>query len=146
MPTFRRKKLPHESPLWVNTDAIYFITICTTTRRQNTLCTKVTSNAIRESVLIRMNNGEWWPHLFLLMPDHVHALISFSPETKMNTSISNWKRWLARNHGISWQHGFFDHRLRTDESFDEKAHYIRMNPVRAGLVDSPHSWPHVWIP
>lgn len=34
-----------------------------------------------------------------------------------------------------WQRDFFDHRLRSIESAAEKAQYIRMNPVRAGLVN-----------
>jgi hypothetical protein len=32
-----------------------------------------------------------------------------------------------------WQKGFFDHVLRSGESYTEKWHYIRDNPVRAGL-------------
>jgi putative transposase len=43
-----------------------------------------------------------------------------------------------------WQRGFFDHRLRADESFEEKATYVRMNPVRKGLVGRPDDWPHLW--
>jgi hypothetical protein len=34
-----------------------------------------------------------------------------------------------------WQPGFFDHILRSDESYAEKWNYVRDNPVRAGLVD-----------
>jgi hypothetical protein len=36
--------------------------------------------------------------------------------------------------------------LRNDENVIEKSHYIRMNPVRAGLIDKPESWPYVWSP
>jgi hypothetical protein len=58
--------------------------------------------------------------------------------------VADWKRFVARKTGVEWQKGFFDHRLRHDESFEEKAHYIRMNPVRAELVANPGDWPHVW--
>ena len=72
------------------------------------------------------------------MPDHCHALITFpasgSPWTKV---VRDWKHWLARSLGIRWQIDFFDHRLRNDESQDEKASYILANPVRAGLVENP---------
>ena len=46
---------------------------------------------------------------------------------------------------IPWQRDFFDHRLRHEESFflKKKATYIRLNPVRAGLVAIPEEWPHV---
>jgi hypothetical protein len=48
--------------------------------------------------------------------------------------------------GIEWQERFFDQRLRSNESLAEKAGYIRMNPVRAGLVGSPEAWTHIFDP
>ena len=78
------------------------------------------------------------------MPDHLHAIISFNRDPGMKKSIYVNKKFTARNHGIQWQRDFFDHRLRHDESYLEKAHYIRMNPVRAGLCQSPEDWAYVW--
>jgi hypothetical protein len=46
----------------------------------------------------------------------------------------------------STQREFFDHRLRKDESHDEKWKYIKMNPVRAGLTHDPEAWPYVYEP
>ena len=40
-----------------------------------------------------------------------------------------------------WQKDFFDHVLRSEESYQEKWHYVRENPVRAGLVKSWEDWP-----
>jgi len=37
--------------------------------------------------------------------------------------------------------GFFDHVLRNEESYEEKWHYVRENPVRAGLVKDREEWP-----
>ena len=45
-----------------------------------------------------------------------------------------------------WQKNFFDHRLRSEEEWEEKTHYIRQNPVRAGLVGSAEEWPYVFTP
>jgi hypothetical protein len=39
---------------------------------------------------------------------------------------------------------FFDHRVRSEESLEEKACYIRLNPVRAGLITCPDDWPYFW--
>jgi hypothetical protein len=39
-----------------------------------------------------------------------------------------------------WQKDFFDHVLRSDESYSEKWQYMRQNPVRAGLVEKPEDW------
>jgi hypothetical protein len=41
-----------------------------------------------------------------------------------------------------WQPGFFDHILRSDESYAEKWNYVRDNPVRAGLVKDADKWPY----
>ena len=39
-----------------------------------------------------------------------------------------------------WQPGFFDHLMRSSESYTEKWNYVRQNPVRAGLVNNPDHW------
>ena len=41
-----------------------------------------------------------------------------------------------------WQRGFFDHLLRSDESYGQKWDYVRDNPVRAGLVANAQDWPY----
>jgi putative transposase len=64
----------------------------------------------------------------------------------MSRVVGDWKRYQERELGIAWQDGYFDHRLRNDDEFDEKCHYIRMNPVRRGLCGSPAEWPWVVEP
>ena len=80
----------------------------------------------------------------MIMPDHLHALLAIAPDRQLGRTVTAWKSYQAKSLGIEWQAGFFDHRLRSSESIDEKANYIRMNPVRAGLVRDPEHWPHVW--
>ena len=41
-----------------------------------------------------------------------------------------------------WQRRFFDHVLRSDESYAQKWNYVRENPVRAGLVAKAEDWPY----
>jgi putative transposase len=140
----KRQKLPHGIPPWVENGSEYFVTVCTQPKGINQLCNPKTYNQIRESLLFRQNRGDLWIHLLLLMPDHLHAIMSFSPMVGMEKTMNDWKRYTCVNGGISWQRDFFDHRLRRDESYVEKAHYIRMNPVRAGLITEPEDWPYVW--
>jgi len=42
--------------------------------------------------------------------------------------------------GPHWQEGFFDHVLRSDESYAQKWRYVVENPVRAGLVVTAEDW------
>jgi REP element-mobilizing transposase RayT len=43
--------------------------------------------------------------------------------------------------GNIWQEEFFDHVLRSNESYSQKWDYVRENPVRAGLVEKAEDWP-----
>jgi putative transposase len=142
-----RRPLPHEAPLWVDTsDADYFITICSKKRGTNQLALSTVADQLLETIKYRNKQGVWYSHIALLMPDHVHFLLSF-PETekRMQTIVSKWKEWAAKTLKIKWQRDFFEHRLRQEESFREKADYILANPVRAGLVREPEDWPYVFI-
>jgi putative transposase len=140
----KRKTLPHGIPDWVEDGSEYFITIRGKDRGRNQFCNDEVFELIKSSLLFRQERGDLWVHLLVLMPDHLHAIMSFSPTIGMKRSISQWKRYISTNSVIEWQRDFFDHRLRQDESYVEKAHYIRMNPVRAGLVGDSKDWKFVW--
>ena len=145
---YPRKHLPHNIPLWIDPNKeIYFLTINCRVRHSNQLARAAISQAIFDTVAFRNDQYIWFSYLFLLMPDHAHALISFPPSGKpVRTVISKWKEWTAKTIGIEWQLDFFEHRLRHEESHREKAEYILQNPVRAGLIQKPEDWPYVWFP
>lgn len=143
----RRKTLPHDVPLWVDpSNDIYFITINCAHKGSDQLTLLDVAEQLFQTVTHRQELGLWWPHLFLLMPDHVHALLSFPPSGKpLQLVVSKWKEWTAKQCGIQWQRDFFEHRLRNEESRREKADYILNNPVRRGLVGRKEDWPFVLI-
>ncbi len=84
--------------------------------------------------------------LLVLMPDHLHPLVSVPGDVRLKKAISDWKSLLARTAKIRWQRDFFEHRLRSDNDLDLKATYIRENPIRAGLVARVEEWAFVWEP
>ena len=43
--------------------------------------------------------------------------------------------------GSVWQEEFFDHVLRSNESYSQKWEYVKENPVRAGFVKNSEEWP-----
>jgi REP-associated tyrosine transposase len=142
-----RKRLPHQPPLWVDPrQSNYFITVCCKQRGCNQLALPPVATRLIETIEHRNAVGSWYAHLALIMPDHVHLLVAF-PETekRIETIISKWKEWTAKSLKIEWQRDFFEHRLRKDESFREKADYVLLNPVRAGLVKEQDDWPYVFI-
>jgi hypothetical protein len=82
----------------------------------------------------------------VLMHDHLHALIQVPERLKLSRVIASWKSYLAKNLGIRWHHGFFDHRIRRSKSLNEKWNYVVMNPVRAGFVKNTEEWSYRWSP
>jgi REP element-mobilizing transposase RayT len=142
-----RRRLPHGIPSWVDPHReIYFVTINCQVRWHNQLAQPTTAEVLFETVRHRQEQFLWWPHVFLLMPDHLHALLSFPPSDKpIRRIISKWKEWTAKQTGILWQLDFFEHRLRHEESRQQKANYILENPVRQQLVSRPEDWPFVYF-
>jgi REP element-mobilizing transposase RayT len=142
-----RNSLPHDVPLWVDPHReIYFITINCRERGRNQLALPEISARLFETIRHRQEMYLWWPHIFLLMPDHVHGLVSFPPSGKpLQAVVSQWKEWSAKEIGIGWQRDFFEHRLRHDESRRQKADYILENPVRKQLVAPQEAWPFVYF-
>ena len=132
-------------PSWVPDGATFFITVNCVPRGQNQLAAPAAADALMESLIVRIEKGQWWPRLVLFMPDHLHALISFSPYHSIEKIVRDWKRYTARKAGIRWQRDFFDHRIRNEESLTDKWNYILQNPVRAALVPTQDAWPYVWI-
>ena len=138
----QRCSLPHAQPhAW---DAVYFITICTLRRDANSLALPETGPRLWQEWCGYAERDACSPLLFVVMPEHVHGLFRFPAEPGMRATVNAWKRLTARRYGIEWQRDFFDHRLRNDESFREKAAYIRDNPARRGLVAKASAWPYAW--
>lgn len=146
MPT--RRALPHLVPFSIDPNhEVWFVTVCCKNRHVNSLAQKEIAASLIDTVRHRHDLGQWWIWLVLFMPDHVHLLLSFPQGSKgLSHLVTEWKRWSARTLGIEWQRDFFDHRLRRDESFSEKTHYILNNPVRAGLAKRWEDWPYFWSP
>jgi putative transposase len=131
---------------WVYSDApVYFVTACTDGRRKilstdsaHAAFVAFCQNAKSHGVIVGR---------YVLMPDHLHLFACILPG---DATLSGWmkslknslsKHWRAE--GIEaphWQKGFFDHLLRSNESAAEKWHYVRQNPVRAGLCNDPDHW------
>ena len=138
-----RRALPHEPPHFIGTsDAIFFITICCQPKGLNQLCNEETARIIFDAAEFYYDQHQWGVPLLVLIPDHLHMLATFGPDAGMQKVVRNWKRYLANRAAIHWQRDFFDHRLRNDESVDEKAAYILQNPVRTRLVAKLEDWPY----
>ncbi len=111
-------------------------------------------NEIVASILIdewrsaRARHG-WAIGRYVIMPDHVHFFCAPELDAKpLADFMRAWKQWSSKRIarelqivGALWQPEFFDHVLRSSESYSEKWNYVRNNPVRAGFVAAADAWP-----
>ena len=140
-----RKTLDHRGPISLNiADAVYFITIAAAERGGSALLDH--AKVILDSARHLQASGTWFLHLLLIMPDHLHMLVHIrnadERPSALESTLLNWKHYLARTAHVEFQRGFFDTRIRDAAHFAEKWDYICRNPVARGLVDSPRAWPH----
>jgi REP element-mobilizing transposase RayT len=77
---------------------------------------------------------------FVVMPNHVHVLASFTNEQAMLAQCESWKHYTAtqikrrlKNKGRFWQQDGFDHLVRNEEQLQYLRRYIAENPERARL-------------
>ncbi len=136
-----RKSLHHVPPSFVASGEIFFLTICVDPRGSQAVVEPATAAVLLEAARYYHDTQRWWLGLMVLMPDHLHALVSFPALEVLSQVVGDWKRYTARKTRLHWQKNFFDHRLRGDEGLDQKWRYIRENPVRAELCATPDEWP-----
>jgi putative transposase len=88
-------------------------------------------------------------HDFVIMPDHVHLLISVNEQTSIERALQLIKgRFSYRVKkeegflGQVWQKGFSEVRVYDQGAYERFRRYIENNPVKAGLVKEPLQYPH----
>jgi putative transposase len=143
------RKLPH----YQKAGRAIFITFCKGNRIPF-------SSRARDVILQHClyDNGKRYElHAAVVMPDHVHLLLTPMRDDKgwpyalplilkllKGTSARTINK-LLNSSGPVWQDESFDHVLRSQESFEEKREYLRQNPVRRGLVKKPEDYPRLWL-
>ncbi|MBI2413611.1 MAG: transposase [Deltaproteobacteria bacterium] len=104
------------------------------------------SDILLEAVLFGRKQGWYYIFAFVIMPDHLHMIIT--PKDKnISECVKSIKGFSSRrintllsSRGSLWQRGFFDHILDTEEKVLSRIRYIEENPVRKGLVEKPEEY------
>ena len=88
-------------------------------------------------------------HDFVVMPDHVHVLLTVGGELSIEKAVQfikgGFSYRLKKEHGYSgevWQRGFSEVRVDGRQSFVHHRDYIAQNPVKRALVESPQEFPY----
>ena len=141
-----RKHLKRLGGVWENHPR-YFITACVHDRKN------LLANSEVHEVLIKhwaksLELYGWAIGSYVVMPDHVHFFCTDADgSTSLSKMVGAWKQWSSKElcsvlniEAPIWQKEFFDHLLRSDESYSEKRNYVFQNPLRAGLVENADDW------
>jgi putative transposase len=80
---------------------------------------------------------------YVVMPEHVHLLLSEPVEKPLSTAIHALKLSMAKRSTQRpfWQARYYDFNVFTERKHVEKLRYIHRNPVRRGLAVQPQDWP-----
>jgi REP element-mobilizing transposase RayT len=134
-----RRHLPH----FQSEFRTYFVTFVTKDRR-------VLSGSARSAVLKELLVFDACIHVTVVMPEHVHAILS-PPDMALEQMLRLVKGRSARTAnsimgrtGPLWQQESFDHELRRAESLAQKIEYVRQNPVRRDLCATADEYPWLW--
>ncbi|MGA2570627.1 MAG: transposase [Terracidiphilus sp.] len=94
---------------------------------------------------------EFQIHDFVIMPDHVHLLITvhdqMTIEKAMQLIKGRFSYLVKKEHGYLgevWQRGFSEVRISDEQSLQKHREYIAQNPVKAGLAEGPNEYPYCY--
>jgi putative transposase len=97
---------------------------------------------------------------FVVMPEHVHALVWYHEEDRLNLFMNRWERrsslllkrlcrdrlWAyaetADLQGPMWQPNCDGFNVYSERKAREKLEYMHNNSVKAGWVERPQDWPY----
>jgi len=116
----------------------FFVTSITSNRRR---LFQVAANAelFLETLQHYRREGHYKLHAFVVMPDHIHLLLTpqgLTIERVVGLIKGGFSHRLGSKLPV-WQRGFTDHRIRDGNDFQARREYIHQNPVRARMVELP---------
>src|SRR5215813_14961218 len=80
---------------------------------------------------------------YVVMPEHVHLLISEPEKGTLANSIQVLKQRVSRvylGEESFWQRRYYDFNVFSERKRLEKLNYMHRNPVERGLVSAPEQW------
>ena len=92
----------------------------------------------------QQNRDGYLLHAYVVMPDHVHLLLT-PTEITLERTMQLIKGGFSHRLGSKlpvWQRGFTDHRIRDATDYNLRLNYLHRNPVEARLCDNPESYPY----
>jgi len=100
-----------------------------------------------QDAILRFDGKRYCTYAWVIMPNHVHILVSTFENISMSSIIHSWKSFTAtaanRSLGLKgkfWQEDYYDRFMRNEKHYNAVHAYIVNNPVKAGLCLVPEEW------
>ena len=101
-----------------------------------------------QDAMLRFDRTRYLLHEWVVMPNHVHVLMTALGGRSLSAILHSWKSFTANSanrtlgrEGKFWQTDYFDRVMRDEAHFAVTTEYIHWNPVKAGLCAKPEDWP-----
>ena len=125
---------------------VYFVTT-DTWQKHPLFINTVLANIVVEQILSCRERGFYKLHAFVVMPDHLHVLLTPGETTTIEKAMQMIKGGSAHRMGLEkpnkfpvWHAGFHDRWMRDVEEYRGAKKYIEQNPVEAKLVEKPEDY------
>jgi REP-associated tyrosine transposase len=128
----------------MNCDRIFFVTTIAA-RRLPIFRRETTAKLLIETLAQYRDAGKFLLYEFVIMPDHIHALLTPAEQISLERAMQFIKgrfSYRLKKRGPVWQASFTNHRIRDIDDYEHHREYIRMNPVRAHLAPKPEAYPY----
>ncbi len=126
----------------------YFVTTKTWQSRE-IFRVKENAEILVQCILNYRDGGAYLLHEFVVMPNHLHLLLTPADDTSLEKAMqlikggSSHEIHRQRGHKMEiWQPGFHESTVRNADDFQARRSYIHSNPVAAHLVREPADWPY----
>ena len=103
--------------------------------------------ALVRDALLHFDGTRYRLHEWVIMPNHVHVLVTPLHGISLSSVVHSWKSYTAKQankvlkrRGGFWQKDYFDRFMRDEEHYQATVEYIHRNPVMAGLCESEEDW------
>jgi len=126
-----------------------FFTTTRTAGGRSLFQTKRMADLFIDVLRSNMRTGKAIVHDFVVMPNHVHILMTLPGDMTLERAMQLIKGGFSYRAGKElgfrgeiWQRGFSDVRVVDEVSFEQHREYVGNNPVKAGLANLPDEYPH----
>jgi putative transposase len=121
----------------------YFVTAVCADRRR-IFQTNASADLMLQVMRSNREKGRMQIHAFVLMPDHMHLILTPAPDVSLEKAMQFLKggySFLLKSKLDVWERSYRERRIVDAQDFATARRYVEQNPVRAGIVDRAEEYP-----